>query len=206
MTDVYFIVLLAIGLLIFLFVVFLLRLNLCDSKPRLPEIKYYDFEINEITKAVHKNEDLLLKLNGTESTTQEQIKSKLKICNDMLQDVRVTSTVIREEMRAHFNEFSKSAAFELYSDFVRDMLLQEKIEISDIPFEIRISTNSFYVTACRVRRNYGSTECRSVLNLLKDDLLLVNVADQERLARLYENLTYENLKEMAKSLEENNGD
>ena len=82
MTDVYFIVLLAIGLLIFLFVVFLLRLNLCDSKPRLPEIKSYDFEINEITKAVHKNEDLLLKLNGTESTTQEQIKSKLKICND----------------------------------------------------------------------------------------------------------------------------
>lgn len=45
-----------------------------------------------------------------------------------------------------------------------------------------------------------------MLNLLKDDLLLVNVADQERLARLYENLTYENLKEMAKSLEENNGD
>lgn len=203
MTDVYFIVLLAIGLLIFLFVVFLLRLNLCDSKLKLPEIKSYDFELDEITKAVHKTEELLLKLNGTETVTYEQTKRDLKICNDMLQDVRVTSTVIREEMRAHFNECSKSAVSVLYSDFVCDMLLQEKIEISDIPFEIRTSTNSFYGTACRACRNQGAEKYNAVIALLKEDLILVNPADQMRLARLCENLLYDNLKEIAKLVEEN---
>lgn len=203
MTDVYFMVLLVIGLLILLLVGFLLRLNLCVSKPKFPEMKSYDFEINEIMEAVHKTEEMLLKLNGTETVAYEQTKRDLKICNDMLQDVRATSTVIREEMRAHFNEFSKSAVSVLYSDFVRDMLSQEKIEISDIPFEIRTSTNSFYVTACRACRNQGAEKYNAVIALLKEDLILVNPADRMRLARLCENLLYDNLKEIAKLVEEN---
>lgn len=145
----------------------------------------------------------LLQLKGTEPITQEQIKSKLKICNDMLQDVRVTSTVIREEMRAHFNEFSASIALRLYDNFICEMLLKEKIGISDIPFEIRTSTNSFYVAACRVCRNQGAEKYNAVIALLQEDLLLVNPADQIRLVRLCENLLYDNLKEIAKLVEEN---
>lgn len=201
MSDIYFVVLLVIGILNLLFVVFLLRSNLLVSAPKFPEIKSYDYEINKIMETVRKNENMLLQLKGTEPITQEQIKSKLKICNDMLQDVRVTSTVIREEMRAHFNEFSASIAFRLYDNFICEMLLKEKIEISDIPLEIRTSTNSFYITACRARRNYGFTEYNAVLKVMLEDIQSVNTADKACLARVYEKLMYDGMQESVKSLE-----
>lgn len=177
-------------------------------------MKSYDYEINEIMKTVHKNENLLLKLNGT-TVAQEETKNSLRDCYNMLQEIRATSTVIQEEIRAYLTSayelhekrstLSAREASTLYHDFIRDLLQKEKIEISDIPFQIRSTTNSFYVTAYRACRSNDFTKGRSVLNLLKDDLLLVNTADQQRLARLYEKLLYENLKEMRKFSKENNG-
>lgn len=201
MSDIYFMVLLVIGILNLLFVVFLLRSNLHASAPKFPEIKSYDYEINKIMETVRETEDMLLQLKGAETATHEQTKRDLKICNDMLQDVRVTSTVIREEMCTRFNEFSASIAFGLYDNFICEMLLKEKIEISDIPLEIRTSTNSFYITACRARRSYGFTEYNAVLKVMLEDIQSVNMADKARLARLYKKLMYDGMQESVKSLE-----
>ena len=194
MSDIYFMVLLVIGILILFFVVFLLYLT-------LHALASADFGIKEITDTVHRIENMLLQLKGAETVAHEQTKRDLKICNDMLQDVRVTSTVIREEMCTSFNEFSASIAFGLYDNFICEMLLKEKIEISDIPLEIRTSTNSFYITACRARRSYGFTEYNAVLKVMLEDIQSVNTADKARLARLYKKLMYDGMQESVKFLE-----
>ncbi len=78
MSDIYFIVLLVIGILILFFVVFLLYLT-------LHALASADFGIKEITDTVHRIENMLLQLKGAETAAHEQTKSEWKICSDMLQ-------------------------------------------------------------------------------------------------------------------------
>ncbi len=157
-----------------------------------------EYDIKKMLEISQKIWEKLCELSGTESVMREETKSSLKICSDMLQEIRVTTTVMRGEMQAYFidmydmhgkrSALSASAAAILYHDFIRDMLLHEKIGIFDIPFQIRTATNSFYATACRVCRYQGLAEYRTVLDLLKDDLLLVNETDKTRLSKLYSDL------------------
>lgn len=55
-------------------------------------------------------------------------------------------------------------------NFIENMLLLEKINIFDIPFELRTSFSSLYITACRVARSYGIEEYRKIIQLLKEDI------------------------------------
>ncbi len=207
MTDIFFLVLLVIELLIFLFVVFLLRLNLCASEPKFPEIKSHDYEINKIMETVQNIKRDVLKLSGLEAAAKEDADRNFAIIRDNLLDVRAKTTVLKDEVCMCLEEKrltqSASKMQADRDDFICRILLAEKIDIADIPVEIRTTTNSFYVTACRVCRNQGVEKYNRVLDLLKEDLNSVNVADRVRLARLCENLLYENLKEMAKLAEEN---
>ncbi len=158
----------------------------------------YDYKINAILDTVRKTKDKFCEFSGIESVAQEKTNNSLKICNDMLQEIWATSTVIKEEMRVYFTNayelrgkrttLSASTASVLYHDFIRDMLLKEKLEIFDIPFQIRSSTDSLYITACRVCRHYGSERYKAVLELLNDDLLLVSETDKLRLTNLYHSL------------------
>lgn len=68
------------------------------------------------------------------------------------------------------------------------MLLLEKIEIFDIPYEIRITSKSFYITACRVYRNENMSKYWDVLKLLSSDIESVDNKNKSVLINTLESL------------------
>ena len=58
----------------------------------------------------------------------------------------------------------------LYLQFLTEMILCDKIQIKDMPFEIRTLDRGFYVAAFRVSRNISSKRFADDLQLLQKDL------------------------------------
>lgn len=54
--------------------------------------------------------------------------------------------------------------------FIEKMLLCDKIQIQNIPFELRVFHKNFYVMAFRVSRNLSLDRLKKDLHLLYDDL------------------------------------
>lgn len=73
-------------------------------------------------------------------------------------------------------------------NFIEKMLLLEKIEIFDIPYEIRINSTSFYITACRVYRNNNILKYQDVLNLLDKDINMIDKGNKSILVNLKKEL------------------
>lgn len=73
-------------------------------------------------------------------------------------------------------------------NFIEKMLLLEKIEIFDIPYELRIKSTSFYITACRVYRNTNILKYQDVLNLLDKDIKMINKESKSILVNLKKEL------------------
>ena len=75
----------------------------------------------------------------------------------------------------------------LFLKFISEMLLCGKLQIRDLPFEIRTSNRQYYVTAFRVSRNISSEKLNEDIELLKEDLKsdFPNKKEFQRLVDLY---------------------
>ena len=58
----------------------------------------------------------------------------------------------------------------MYLQFLTEMILCDKIQIKDMPFELRTSNTGFYVAAFRVSRNISSERFMDDVMLLYGDL------------------------------------
>lgn len=73
-------------------------------------------------------------------------------------------------------------------NFIVKMLLLKKIEIFEIPYEIRSTSKSFYITACRVYRNDNMSKYWDVLKLLSSDIDTTDDENKAILINLRESL------------------
>ena len=60
----------------------------------------------------------------------------------------------------------------MYLQFLTEMILCDKIQIKDMPFELRTSNTGFYVAAFRVSRNISSERFMADVMLLYKDIQL----------------------------------
>ena len=75
---------------------------------------------------------------------------------------------------------------DITSQFIADMILLEKIEIFDIPQDIRLSSPRYFVLAFRVYRVRSANKYYSTLDLLKNDIEQLRGKDKECFTRIYE--------------------
>ena len=71
----------------------------------------------------------------------------------------------------------------MYLQFLTEMILCDKIQIKDMPFELRTSDSGLYVAAFRVSRNISSERFADDLQLLQKDLEK-DFSKKERFQRL----------------------
>lgn len=72
------------------------------------------------------------------------------------------------------------------SQIIANMILFEKIEIFELPLEVRLDTPRYYIMAFRVYRDRSAEKYRAALELLKSDIELLKGGKKRDYIRTYD--------------------